>query len=390
MGILRMEIPRVGSLALIGSALCLALVATPSGAQPCAGDCDGNQTVAINELISCVNIALGTSPVSTCTACDVDGDGTVAISELIQAVTKALNGCGGTTNCPLQAGFYTVTQVAGGELTTATLSPFPFPPGGTLKEDVSEPDANCVHSVVVPFPGGFNSPVFCVPALGFTVSVVQTACGVGQLDSDGGSDYTVTEAGDTSDASSTCNLPNPGCNQGMDSSIRIDVTVGDGAPDTCSEGSANAIVAIPVHTTTWIEHTSGDFCGIEPGADGTFDPGPDPVTDDLLVVDFPQILDFTTDKSTTTWSDLDGDGCFLAGRGPAAGFVAQGKCLDLTAKTLTTVATGPIGSAGSPLFDLAYRTILPNTFSGPEASTGATCPSPPDINFTGVAHQCIH
>jgi hypothetical protein len=59
----------------------------------CAGDCDGDGTVAINELISGVNIALGTAPVSTCEACDANEDGMVSISELIGAVNNALAGC---------------------------------------------------------------------------------------------------------------------------------------------------------------------------------------------------------------------------------------------------------------------------------------------------------
>ena len=65
--------------------------ATPSPS--CAGDCDADGVVAVNELISAVNIALGTADVSTCSACDSDGDGMVSIGELIAAVNKALNGC---------------------------------------------------------------------------------------------------------------------------------------------------------------------------------------------------------------------------------------------------------------------------------------------------------
>ena len=57
---------------------------------PCPGDCNGDNKVAINELITCVNIALNTSPVSTCPACDVNGDGMVTINELILAVNAAL------------------------------------------------------------------------------------------------------------------------------------------------------------------------------------------------------------------------------------------------------------------------------------------------------------
>ena len=60
----------------------------------CVGDCNDDNTVAINELITCVNIALGSSAVATCPSCDASGDGSVAINELIAAVNAALNGCG--------------------------------------------------------------------------------------------------------------------------------------------------------------------------------------------------------------------------------------------------------------------------------------------------------
>jgi hypothetical protein len=62
-------------------------------APTCAGDCAGDGNVAINELITCVNIALGSAPLSNCLACDPDGGGSVAINELIAAVNAALGGC---------------------------------------------------------------------------------------------------------------------------------------------------------------------------------------------------------------------------------------------------------------------------------------------------------
>jgi hypothetical protein len=64
---------------------------TPGGS--CEGDCNGDGTVAINELITGVTIALGSTPVNTCASMDASGDGTVAINELIAAVGRALNGC---------------------------------------------------------------------------------------------------------------------------------------------------------------------------------------------------------------------------------------------------------------------------------------------------------
>jgi hypothetical protein len=40
-------------------------------------------------------VALGTRPLSSCPSGDVNGDQMIAINELIGAVTRALNGCGG-------------------------------------------------------------------------------------------------------------------------------------------------------------------------------------------------------------------------------------------------------------------------------------------------------
>ncbi len=59
----------------------------------CAGDCNGNRAVSIDELITGIAIALGTVPLAQCPAVDRDGDGTVSTSELIAAVTVALDGC---------------------------------------------------------------------------------------------------------------------------------------------------------------------------------------------------------------------------------------------------------------------------------------------------------
>ncbi|HSP97851.1 MAG TPA: choice-of-anchor V domain-containing protein [Candidatus Dormibacteraeota bacterium] len=59
----------------------------------CTGDCNGDGTVAINELISGVNIALGSAPATACATMDANDDGTVAINELIAAVSRALSGC---------------------------------------------------------------------------------------------------------------------------------------------------------------------------------------------------------------------------------------------------------------------------------------------------------
>lgn len=59
----------------------------------CAGDCDGNGRVSVDELVRGVCIALGQDPLSGCRAFDQDGDGSVAINELIAAVNRSLEGC---------------------------------------------------------------------------------------------------------------------------------------------------------------------------------------------------------------------------------------------------------------------------------------------------------
>ncbi|MGH7788214.1 MAG: hypothetical protein ACRERC_15185 [Candidatus Binatia bacterium] len=79
----------LGLVALLGSS------AAP--AQVCTGDCNGNGSVAINELILGVNISLGNSQISACEAFDANGNGTVTINELIAAVNNSLNGCNPAT-----------------------------------------------------------------------------------------------------------------------------------------------------------------------------------------------------------------------------------------------------------------------------------------------------
>lgn len=65
----------------------------PAGAQTCVGDCNGDGTVTISELITGVNIALGSAVVGACAAVDRNRDGGASIDELIAAVTNALGGC---------------------------------------------------------------------------------------------------------------------------------------------------------------------------------------------------------------------------------------------------------------------------------------------------------
>jgi len=60
---------------------------------PCTGDCNGDGQVTIAELITLVNLALGTPGGTPCDAGDVNGDGTITVNEVIAAVNRALEGC---------------------------------------------------------------------------------------------------------------------------------------------------------------------------------------------------------------------------------------------------------------------------------------------------------
>lgn len=60
---------------------------------PCAGDCDGNGVVSVDELVRGVNIAGGEIPLDQCISFNTAIDGTVATGELLAALDVALNGC---------------------------------------------------------------------------------------------------------------------------------------------------------------------------------------------------------------------------------------------------------------------------------------------------------
>lgn len=63
------------------------------GPAACAGDCNGDGTVTVDEIIRGVNIALGLTAVDDCLAFDADGGGSVTVDEIVTAVNNALSGC---------------------------------------------------------------------------------------------------------------------------------------------------------------------------------------------------------------------------------------------------------------------------------------------------------
>jgi cytochrome c peroxidase len=59
----------------------------------CPGDCNLDGTVDVNELVTAINLSLGTSSLALCVSSDPSGDGSVTIDEILRAVQDALNGC---------------------------------------------------------------------------------------------------------------------------------------------------------------------------------------------------------------------------------------------------------------------------------------------------------
>jgi hypothetical protein len=70
----------------------LGLGAGAASAQ-CTGDCGGDDSVTVDEILTMVNIALGNAAVTACAAGDASADGTITVDEILTAVNNALNGC---------------------------------------------------------------------------------------------------------------------------------------------------------------------------------------------------------------------------------------------------------------------------------------------------------
>ena len=83
--------PYLHSLALI------LLVATAAPAAACVGDCNDDDRVLVNELVTMVNVALETTPLTACAAGDADQNGAIAVDEILAGVNHALAGCTATT-----------------------------------------------------------------------------------------------------------------------------------------------------------------------------------------------------------------------------------------------------------------------------------------------------
>ncbi len=76
----------------IGMALATLAFSNVASAQ-CTGDCSNDGQVTVDEIITGVNIGLGTAAIGSCLAFDSNADGQVTVDEIVTAVNNALSGC---------------------------------------------------------------------------------------------------------------------------------------------------------------------------------------------------------------------------------------------------------------------------------------------------------
>jgi hypothetical protein len=61
--------------------------------ETCVGDCGKNGQVSVDEILTMVNIALGTESLAACEVGDAAGDSRITVDEILVAVNNALQGC---------------------------------------------------------------------------------------------------------------------------------------------------------------------------------------------------------------------------------------------------------------------------------------------------------
>ena len=150
------------ALVLLAGTCALAAPTARAGSLPLVGDCDGDGTVTISELVTAVSVALGDAPLSRCALADANGDGAVSIDELIRAVNNALNGATATATPTI----------------TREMSPSPTPGPGVY--DFSPVGGQPCGETSLAFQIGFGqqSPVsrtvtdFCLSATAFDVAAI--------------------------------------------------------------------------------------------------------------------------------------------------------------------------------------------------------------------------
>jgi hypothetical protein len=86
---------RIDEVAIFERALSDTEVQSIFKASLCPGDCNHDEQVTVDEILTMVNIALGTGDLSDCSVGDWDDDGEITIDEILTAVNNALTDCTG-------------------------------------------------------------------------------------------------------------------------------------------------------------------------------------------------------------------------------------------------------------------------------------------------------
>jgi len=98
----------------------VALAFTPLPVIACAGDCNADGAVTVDEVVVAVAIAIGNRLIEFCPAADRDGDQSVTVDEIVATIDAALRGCApafvdATTAAGVDFGGRPATSAAAGD-----------------------------------------------------------------------------------------------------------------------------------------------------------------------------------------------------------------------------------------------------------------------------------
>ena len=144
-------------------------------------------------------------------------------------------------------------------------------------------------------------------------------------------------------------------------------------------GGVRSLLDIKVHSLTWSDSACSP--AITPGCcpGSTYNPA----DGDLVITEFDFILSPTTGTGTGQFQDKNGNICKRAGSGFAnptpdgptslTGSAATGPCC-VPGQATTVVSVGEGFSGGAPLYDLGFKSTIPNTVASCGAFVaGGTC-----------------
>jgi hypothetical protein len=182
------------------------LAGTARAQLSCLGDCNGDGSVTVDEIITMVNIALGEADISTCTAGDGDSSGTITVDEIVTALNHALEGCppiGGALGTrlfvlnPAESGF-TAVLAPGFEI---QLGSFRGQTNGEIEDaflefEAGEPDENGLASIAVTRSSEYIFANASIANITLCVKPLVPVTNAGIVQCNGGNDFSIETAVD--------------------------------------------------------------------------------------------------------------------------------------------------------------------------------------------------